>query len=412
MRQKHRGMKMKKRLLALGIVLMFFPRLYASQKQSAMHFDYKSTEAMLKVIQALHHHAEAKAVEKLLDEALKFEAYNVSHERYTNPERPKESQVTLSQFRRFMLSFSEKQVDTQDNKRLMITKSFYENAIKNPEKFQKAIRKIRLVPTSRFQDSFELALYWLPKVPELNIHVWILFDIGGSGAWAFRTEDGSDNIGFNILHMLDDKGEFDIELFLGILAHEIHHLGLPLSSYLKAINYENLGENSRLKLYSDYMETLMTEGMAMKFCNNAPGVLSPLPYPEKAFVATQLNLKDWKHFQDQLVDIHGRAIKDLRRLLSDTTVDKEKFESDYDNYWTWRAGEKEGRTFTLGRRYYYGAELLGVIYAALGRDAVFEGLLDLRKILLLYNEGLMKLGLEDFEQYLFPKDLIKLVNEL
>jgi hypothetical protein len=405
-------MTMKKRILALGVTLIFFPCLYASQKQSAMHFDYKSAEAMQKVIQALHDKVETKAVEMLLDEALKFEAYHVSHERYTDPERPKESQVTLSQFRRFMLSFSEGQVDTQDNKRLMITRPFYEEAIKNPDKFRKAIQTIRSVPFSRFQDSFKLALYWLPKEPELNIHVWILFDIGGSGAWAFQTRNGRDNVGFNILHMLNDKGEFEKEMFLGTLAHEIHHLGLPLSSYLEAINYENLSETSRLKLYSDYMEPLVTEGMAMKFCNNAPGVLSPRPYPEKAFAATQLNLKDWKYFQDQLIDIHRRAIKDLRQLLCDTTVDKEIFESDYDNYWTWRAGEKEGRTFTLGRRYYYGAELLGVIYAAFGRDAVFEGLLDIRKILLLYNEGVMKLGLEDFERYLFPEDIIKLVKEL
>jgi hypothetical protein len=165
------------------------------------------------------------------------------------------------------------------------------------------------------------------------------------------------------------------------------YLGLPLSSYLKSINYESLSGTSRLRLYSDYMKTLITEGMAMKFCKNAPGVLSPKPYPEQAFAATQLNLKNWIYFQEQLVDIHDRATKDLRQLLSDAPIDREKFESDYNNYWTWRAGEKEGRIFSLGRLYYYGAELLGVINAALGREALFEGLLDLRRILLLYNEG-------------------------
>jgi hypothetical protein len=394
------------------MTLMLFPSLYASQKRPAMQLDYQSAESMIKVIQALHHHAETETVEELLDEALKFKACHVSHERYTNPERSKESQVTLSQFRRFMLSFSEDRVDTQGNKRLIITKPFYEYAIKNPEKFQKAIQMIYSVPSSRFQDSFELALYWLPKEPDLNIHVWILFDIGGSGAWAFRTKDGSDNIGFNILHMLNDQGEFDVELFLGTLAHEIHHLGLPLSSYLKSINYESLSGTSRLRLYSDYMKTLITEGMAMKFCNNAPGVLSPKPYAEKDFAATQLNLKNWIYFQEQLVDIHDRATKDLRQLLSDAPIDREKFESDYNNYWTWRAGEKEGRIFSLGRLYYYGAELLGVINAALGREALFEGLSDLRKILLLYNEGMKKLHLKNFEQYLFPEDIVKLIQEL
>jgi len=392
--------------------LMLFPSLYALQSQSSMHFDYKSAEAMMKVIKALHHHAEAATIEKLLDEALKFKAYKVSHERYTNPERSKESQVTLSQFRSFMLSFSGDQVSTQDNRRLIITKPFYEDAIKNPEKFQKAIKIIQSIPSFRLQGSFELALYWLPKEPDLNILVWFLFDIGGSGAWAFRTKDGKHNIGFNILHILDDKGEFDKELFIGTLAHEIHHLGSPLSSYFKAINYNSLSETSRLKLYSDYMIPMTIEGMAQKFCNNAPGVLSPKPYPERAFAATQLNLKDWTYFQKQHIDIHNRAIKDLRQLLSSAIIDTEKFKSDYNNYWTWRAGENEGKKFTLGRRYYYGSELLGVINAAFGREALFEGLLDLRKMLLLYNKGVKKLRPKDFEQYLFPEDIIKMVQEL
>jgi hypothetical protein len=152
--------------------------------------------------------------------------------------------------------------------------------------------------------------------------------------------------------------------------------------------------------------------MAQKFCNNAPGVLSPKPYPGNAFSATPLNLEDWTYFQKQFLDIHNRAIKDLRQLLCSTTIDREKFESDYSKYWTWMAGDIEGKKFTLGRRYYYGSELVGVINAAFGREVLLEGLLDMREILLLYNEGVEKLRPEDFEQYLFPEDIIKMVQDL
>lgn len=405
-------MKMKKLLLAILTILTFFPYLFALQKQPSMHFDYKSAEAMMKVLQALNRQAEGEVIQRLLDEALKYKAYEVSHERYTDPDRDKENQVTLSQFRRFMLSLSGDQVNTQNNRRLDITRPFYEDAIRNPEKFHKAIQKIQSTPSSLFQESFDLAIYWLPKKPDLNIHVWILFDIGGSGAWAFRTKDGTHNIGFNMLHMLNDKGEFDIDLFLGILAHEIHHLGSPQSLYLEAINYDLLKESSRLRLYSDYVIPLVTEGMAQKFCNNAPGFLTPKPYPKKPFSATSLNLEDWTYFQKQYIEIHYRAIKDLRQLLGSTSLDKAKFETDYNNYWTWRAGEIEGKNFTLGRRYYYGTELLGVINAALGREVLFECLKDLRKIPLLFNEGIKKLRPKDFEQYLFPEDILKMVQKL
>ncbi len=403
---------MKKPAMALSMYLLLLSSLHGLQTKSSMNFDYASAEAMMKVIQALHDRLGIEAMGSLLDESLKLKAYQVSHDRYTSPERSKENQVTLSQFRRFMLSFSGDRIDTQGNRRLIITKPFYEDAIKNPAKFQKALQKIKSIPSTRFQESFRLALYWLPKEVELNIHAWILFDIGGSGAWAFRTEDGAQNIGFNILHMLDDLGEFNQELFLGILAHEIHHLGLPLSSYFKTIDYEHLSETSRLRWYSDYMRLFVTEGAAQKFCNNAPGVLSPKPYPKKVFAATSLNLKDWAYFQQQLVDIHKRAVQDLRKILRGESFDREKFESDFRDYWTWAAGEREGREFTLGRQYYYGSELLGVINAAFGREVLLEGLLDLRKIPDLYNRSIIKLRTPDFERYLFPEDIIKMIQEL
>lgn len=77
---------------------------------------------------------------------------------------------------------------------------------------------------------------------------------------------------------------------------------------------------------------ILAVGMAMKFCNNATGVLSPKPYLKEAFAATHLNLINWTYFQEQLVDIYDRAIKDFRLLLSDDEVDREKFESDCNNF--------------------------------------------------------------------------------
>jgi len=405
-------MILRSQVRVLFIPLLFFLSVSAATGQSQMHFDCTSADAMMKVLLALHQHAAAATVDPLLEEALKFEAYRVSHERYTDPERSKENQVTLAEFRRFMRSFSGDRVDTRNNRRLVITKPLYDEAIANPDKFQKALETIRSFASSRFQDSFNLALSWLPTTPQLDIHVWVLFDIGGSGAWAFRTQDGKQNVGFNVLHLLDDQGEFDVELFAGTLAHEIHHLGDPLSGYFKATQYDRLDDASRLKLYTDYIQAMITEGMAMKFCNNAPGVLSPKPNPERDFAATRSNLAEWAEFQGQFAEIHRRAVKDLRKILGSPEIDREELKSDYDNYWTWRAGQKEGKTYTLGREYYYGTELLGVINIAFGREAVFECLLDMRKIPSLYNEGVKKIRPQEFDQYLYPEDTVKMIQEL
>jgi hypothetical protein len=55
---------------------------------------------------------------------------------------------------------------------------------------------------------------------------------------------------------------------------------------------------------------------------------------------------------------------------------------------------------------------LGVINMSFGKESLFEGLLDLRKIPLLFNEGVKKLRPKDLEQYLFPEDIIKMIQEL
>lgn len=86
--------------------------------------------------------------------------------------------------------------------------------------------------------------------------------------------------------------------------------------------------------------------------------------------------------------------------------------SAYTSYWTWHAGRNEKKDFVLGRRYYYGSELVGVINKGLGREALFEVIHDFRKLLPLYNEGLMILKPEGYQQYLFPEDLINRMQKL
>jgi hypothetical protein len=92
-----------------------------------------------------------------IDRPIVCEESDDSHQAALFPERSKEDQVTLSEFRRFILSFSEDRVDTHNKRRLVITKPFYDDAIKNPEKFQKALQKVPSVASSHFQDSFERA---------------------------------------------------------------------------------------------------------------------------------------------------------------------------------------------------------------------------------------------------------------
>ena len=402
---------MKNLTLAISCALILFCCSCSSPQQSSIKFDYESARAMLGVIQAIHDHAERDTVERLLDQALTLDAYRICEERYTNPNRSKENQVSLVQYKKFILSFLLDSVDTQGNRRLGFMESLYSDAMKNPEKYSEALRRIKSIPESRIQESLKIALHWLPEGIEVNASVIILFDIGG-GSWAHQTKDGRHHTAYNILLLLDEKGTFDQDNFLGTLAHELHHIGIPLDSYFDTINYDGLTDTSPLKLYTDFIKGMISEGLAQKFCSNSPGKLTPKPYPEKRFAAIERARQNWEYYIAEFNDIHDRAIGDLKKILNGKITNPEEFMSAYTNYWTWHAGKSEGKDFVLGRRYYYGSELLGVINEGLGREGLFEVIHDFRKLLPLYNKALTELKPKGYQQYLFPEDIIKSIQEL
>jgi hypothetical protein len=379
---------------------------------STLQFDTQGAEAMLEVIQAIHDREDRETVATLLDEALTLEGYQVSNQRYTSPRRSEGNRVSLPQFRRFLLSYLEDEVDTQDNRRLNIQKAFYQDAIDQPEKYRQALEVFHAIPADRYQQSLERALHWLPEDPGLAVRVWVLFDIGGSGGWEFETEDGRRHMGFDLTKMVDEEGHLDGEMFLATVAHEMHHAGLPLRGYYESIDAATLSDTSRLGLYTTFLESIIKEGAAQKFCSNATGKLSRRVYPDESFAIMAAARVNWDYFMSELTNIHGHAVRQLRGILEGEITDADQIRSDLNQYWSWRAGELEGKTFMLGRRYYYGAELLGVIHEALGREAVFEAFGDLRRIPALYNEGLRKLEPGDYEQVLFPEDLVRMAGEL
>ena len=382
-----------------------------SSPDSSITFDYQGAAAMLEVVQAIHDHANGNKVESLLDRAFELEAYQVCKARYNHPGRAPDNRVPLSQFKRFMLSFLGDSVDTQGNRRIGFLKEAYQDAVEHPEKYARAFEQVKSISDPQIQKMLETALYWLPEGIGIKTNILLLFDIGG-GAWVHQMEDGKHYAGFNLLMMLDENGNFDTDNFLGTLAHELHHIGIPVESYFKSISYEELADTSRPKLYTDFVKNMITEGFAQKFCSNAPGKFTKKIYSDKEFAAIERARKNWDYYTSEFEDIHQRAIHDLEMILKGEITDYEKFMTAYTNYWTWHARDIEGKDFVLGRRYCYGSELVGVINEGLGRESLFEIIYDFRKLLPLYNRALINLKPEGHERYLFPEELILKLQQL
>jgi hypothetical protein len=383
----------------------------SSKQYSTITFDYQSAEAMLTVIEAIHDNAESETVEKLLDTTLKMEAYVIAGERYTRPGQSVSNQVTLEEYKKFILSFLEDSVDIQGKRRLGFMKDLYLDAIKNPAKYKKTLNNIKSIKDSEVQEAFKIASHWLPDGLDRQIKALMIFDLGGGG-WQYKTIDDRQVIAFNILVMLDKDGDFDKDVFLGTLAHELNHVGIPINSYYENINYTSLADTSKLKLYTDFVKSLIVEGMAQKFCTNAPNKFTGKPYPEKEFAVIEQGLKDWDFFTSEFVDIHERAKNDLTKIVENAVTDPATFNSAFRNYWTWNAGKLEGKSFVQGRRYYYGSELLGVINEGLGREALFVVIYDFRKLFPLFNKAMNVLKPAGYEKYLFSDSLIMQLEKL
>jgi len=317
----------------------------------------------------------------------------------------------LDEYNAFIKSFT---IDSASyiitNKRLEFLEPYYRDAISNPDKYERVIYELGSLTHSDMKDVLDRALYWLPPDTYIQVRILISFDIGGA-AWAYKSSEGKDYIMFSVPFLFNEEGNFNKEFFLQTTAHEIHHIGFPIDAFLDKINYYNLNDTGRLKLYTDFIAGMIKEGMAQKFCSNAPNRFTPAPYKGESFAAISKGIENWDYYMSDFPAINDSACYMLNEIVNGLVYDPDLFYQRYGNYWTWKAGSLENRDIVLGRRYYYGAELLGVVNLALGREALYEIMSEFRKLPFLYNEALKQLRPDDYQEYAIDEDLaLKILN--
>lgn len=143
----------------------------------------------------------------------------------------------------------------------------------------------------------------------------------------------------------------------GIVLHEFHHLQMMKLR-------DGMGELTPLELYIHWFSG---EGLAVKFCNNAEGVVSrrmerELP-PDLGVPAIRiLN----RHFEE-----HFALFCETVRRIKDRTFTEEEMERQWRDYWMnpYLYGEEPLEQLAV---YSFGNELYGCIYDHFGLDAVYE----------------------------------------
>lgn len=385
-------------------------KLFSQSIQNEIKLDFDGAVKMMNVIDAISKLENNEKIDSLLNTAFKSEAYVISEERFGAEDQA--VPVTLEDFRKFIKSFTPDSVNyVSNNKRLIFLKPYFQDAVDNPKKYHALIDKIKSITQDEINITLKKALDWSLPDTKIDVTILISFDIGGA-AWAYKSENGKNYIMYSVPFLPDESGNFNKDFFLYTIAHEIHHIGFPIDTVLSLYNYEQLKDTSRLKLYTDFIAGMIKEGMAQKFCSNAPNKFSSKPYINEIFASTPKGIENWDYFISDFENIHDSAQVFLKQIVNGQITNPEKFYKRYDNYWTWRAGNIENKEFVFGRRYYYGAELLGVVNMALSKEPLYKIMKDYRKLPYYYNIAIKKLRPNDYENYIFEDEIVNAILHL
>ena len=148
-----------------------------------------------------------------------------------------------------------------------------------------------------------------------------------------------------------------------VILHEMHHLQIQ-----KMIgNYQNF--TGKFTPLERYIFLFSGEGLAIKFCNNAEGIVSKRLHPEmEANIGVPAMPILNRHFPEHLALFQDTVEKLEKGLISDAEI-QEQFRS----YW-WNPHLYPEETAFLEQTpiYSFGNELFGSIYDAFGLDVMFQ----------------------------------------
>lgn len=150
-----------------------------------------------------------------------------------------------------------------------------------------------------------------------------------------------------------------------VLAHEIHHLAL-----MKHVP----PFNDNLTLEEQFIQSFAYEGLAIKFCNNAKGVISKPLYEDRpindgldAFTMDYLNAR----FNEACA-----VFLDVSNKLSLGEMSKDDMMEHLRNYWWNRHTEEQGGSEEARLQqslfYSFGNDLYGSIYDVYGAEVLFD----------------------------------------
>lgn len=336
-----------------------------------------------KMLELCRKHKEGRLQRSELEELLNHEDYQLELERYNKEGGPrggfsKEEFVEL-----FMNIFTVKQEEIH-NTRLKSRYGQLMNLFENLEHFENQAQLVQTITREHVLKALQYTYFGLPDdIRFAKLDIIISISMGPSGGWYYKDCSQYDLVQF--------FNSFDLKSFIQLIAHESHHIGMR--RIYETIDEEKITPEEYLYLF------LSGEGLAIKYCNNADGVLTKSIFNEEAYLGYDEYtvhfmkndfMETYKNFRKQIQMCRSgeiKTIEDITPYLMD--------------YWmglhTPGQDKSELPKLAFSRNYSFGCEIWGLIHDVYGSWKVFELLKDLKDFPAAFNAALEKIGRTDLK---------------
>lgn len=238
------------------------------------------------------------------------------------------------------------------------------------------------IKQSLVMEQAEIAQKGLPDDLDLgDVHMVMTLGIGGSFGYIF-----DNHIHFDYLQLVKNSNQ---EAFHASIAHELHHVG-----FSRIVTPEKVQKLSLETLFYCYFAG---EGLAVKYCNNAEGVLSKAIYDGPKNIG--LDPFSWRYLNNDFKATFER-FKQTIALIRQQSFSQEDMQKELRTFWmspyTHDQSTSEKPKLLQLRLYSFGNELWGVIHDAFGKEKVYETLDHLEDFPKVYHQALTCLGIEQF----------------
>lgn len=337
--------------------------------------NFSSIRTMLKLCAELKN---GNIKEREIKELLNHEDYMFELSRYKN-------RVSREEFIDYFLNLPKLNEESIDNNDLKIHHKYYMYLLDNLDLFLDKEKEIhKWFKRDVFEAQINYALKGLPddlNLPELKF----IFTIGIGQSFGYVHGNG---MHFDFLQLIKEK---TLEAFCSTIAHEVHHVGMNLI-------HESIDINA-LTLESLFYLYFSGEGLAVKYCNNAEGVLSkPINDGPKNI---GLDSFTWEYLNSDFNDTMKQFKATIRRIRNNEIRTTEELVTHIEEYWMnpLTKEQKPGDIPKLKhfRLYSLGNDIWGVIHDCFGKGVVYETLKNPQNFPSVYNKALRNIGRIDLQ---------------